>query len=82
MATSDPLRPNWLTRPRSDRFDATSAGYEESMAAHRRAVEAGDPGYIDPGSGLFVMTAVYLRDRGWCCDRGCRHCPYAIPAAG
>ncbi len=82
MATSDQLRPNWLTRPRSDRFDATSDGYEQSMAAHRRAVDAGEPGYIDPGSRLFVMTAVYLRDRGRCCDCGCRHCPYAGQTGG
>ncbi len=46
------------------------------MAAHQRAVESGEPGYVDPVSGLFVMTAQYLHDRAWCCDCGCRHCPY------
>ena len=77
MATFDELRPDWLTEPRSDRFDAEAPGYAEAMAAHRLAVDAGEPGYVDPESGLFVMTAVFLRDRGWCCDCGCRHCPYA-----
>jgi hypothetical protein len=23
-----------------------------------------------------VFTADYLRRRGFCCDGGCRHCPY------
>ena len=44
--------------------------------AHRRAVDAGEPGYSDPMSGLFVMTAPYLLERGYCCEHGCRHCPF------
>jgi hypothetical protein len=44
--------------------------------AHRLAVEAGAPGYIDPASGLFVLTSAYLLARGECCEQGCRHCPY------
>jgi Family of unknown function (DUF5522) len=31
---------------------------------------------MDPRSGLFVLTASYLADRGFCCGAGCRHCPY------
>jgi hypothetical protein len=27
-------------------------------------------------NGLFVFTAKYLRERGYCCESGCRHCPY------
>lgn len=45
-------------------------------AAHDRAVAAGQAGYIDPTTGLFVMTARFLSDRGWCCGNGCRHCPW------
>jgi len=26
--------------------------------------------------GLFVFTATFLRKRGYCCESGCRHCPY------
>ncbi len=26
--------------------------------------------------GLFVFTAAFLLKRGYCCDSGCRHCPY------
>jgi hypothetical protein len=32
--------------------------------------------YTDPASGLFVMTAYYLSERGYCCGVGCRHCPW------
>ena len=28
--------------------------------------------------GLFVFTAQYLRERGYCCTSGCRHCPYGF----
>jgi hypothetical protein len=27
-------------------------------------------------NGLMVFTAYFLRRRGYCCDNGCRHCPY------
>lgn len=27
-------------------------------------------------SGLMVLTGKYLKDRGYCCGNGCRHCPY------
>jgi Family of unknown function (DUF5522) len=46
------------------------------VAVHDRAVADGEDGYLDPGSGLFVLTAEFLRRRGTCCGRGCRHCPY------
>jgi hypothetical protein len=49
---------------------------ERLLEAHAVAVAAGRPGYLDPFTGLFVMTAQYLLDRDRCCDRGCRHCPY------
>ncbi len=75
-ADGDILREDWLDRPRADRFDPERQDFGEAMAAHRAAVGAGSPGYRDPQTGLFVMTSQYLRDRGWCCDRGCRHCPY------
>jgi len=26
--------------------------------------------------GLMVLTARYHLRRGYCCDQGCRHCPY------
>ena len=45
-------------------------------AAHDAAIAAGDDGYLDPDTGLFVFTAAYLTANGKCCDSGCRHCPY------
>lgn len=32
--------------------------------------------YRDPDTGAFVWTAKYLSERGFCCNGGCRHCPY------
>lgn len=29
-------------------------------------------------NGLLVMTESYLRRRGYCCENGCRHCPYGF----
>jgi len=26
--------------------------------------------------GLIVFTERYLRERGYCCGNGCKHCPY------
>jgi hypothetical protein len=50
----------------------------EILAAHARAVEAGDAGYSDPDTGLFVLTAAFHVKRGTCCGNGCRHCPYIL----
>ena len=55
-----------------------AAGRAAVTAAHDAAVAAGEPGYTDPDSGLFVLTDAYLRDRGYCCGNGCRHCPYPV----
>jgi hypothetical protein len=44
--------------------------------AHAAAIEAGEPGYLDPSTGLFVFTAARLAANGTCCESGCRHCPY------
>jgi hypothetical protein len=30
--------------------------------------------YIEDG--LYVFTEHYLLNRGYCCQSGCRHCPY------
>jgi hypothetical protein len=51
-------------------------GRAEILAAHAAAVGAGDAGYLDPQTGLFVLTSAFLANRGTCCGRGCRHCPY------
>mgnify|MGYP003704679661 FL=1 len=65
-----------LDEPCADRLPLDSAARERILAAHSEALAAGEPGYRDPQSGLFVMTARYLSDRGTCCGNDCRHCPY------
>jgi hypothetical protein len=52
------------------------AAPDEIARAHDAAVAAGEPGYLDPETGLFVFTAVALAAKGECCDSGCRHCPF------
>jgi Family of unknown function (DUF5522) len=71
-----PLPPVVLV-PHPDRLDSHEGpAYIAAMDAHHRALLVGDAGYFDPISGLFVLTARTLWDRGDCCGQGCRHCPY------
>lgn len=65
-----------MERPHPVRFPPNRFGYDAALRAHRAALDAGEAGYLDPTTGLFVMTAAYLVARGYCCDSGCRHCPY------
>ncbi|MGA0209078.1 MAG: DUF5522 domain-containing protein [Candidatus Nanopelagicales bacterium] len=46
------------------------------MRSHDEAIAQDRGGYLDPGTGLFVMTAEHHIRRGRCCHNGCRHCPY------
>ncbi len=32
--------------------------------------------YIDPNTGFLVFTSYFLKERGYCCESSCRHCPY------
>jgi iron complex transport system substrate-binding protein len=43
---------------------------------HAQACASHQPTYIDPATGYTVFTAHYLKQRGSCCDSGCRHCPW------
>ncbi len=64
--------------PALSRLPPDTPRREEILAAHAAALAAGKNGYLDPASGLFTMTAQFLVDRGWCCQNGCRHCPYVV----
>jgi hypothetical protein len=68
--------PRPLTEPHPSRLDPGHPRRAEILAAHAAALATGSAGYPDPGTGLFVLTAGFLADRGTCCGRGCRHCPY------
>jgi hypothetical protein len=65
-----------LDEPHPSRLPLDHPRREEILAAHHAAMVRGDPGYTDPETSLFVLTAAYLRERASCCDSGCRHCPY------
>ncbi len=47
---------------------------------HAYACASHWPTYTDPTTGYDVFTANYLKDRGYCCGNGCRHCPYPVAA--
>ena len=80
MSNPLPLDDRPLTRPAGQRLPEGTPGRAAILAAHARALEAGENMYADPVTGLFVLTAKYLADRGTCCGRGCRHCPYVRDA--
>jgi hypothetical protein len=72
----EPLADRPLTDPHPGRLAPSDPAYAQIMAAHGAALERDAPLYVDPVSGLSVLTAGYLAARGNCCDNGCRHCPY------
>jgi hypothetical protein len=71
-----PLAGRPLTEPHPQRLAPDHPRRAEILSRHRSALQAGQAGYADPDTGLFVLTAGFLADRGTCCERGCRHCPY------
>ena len=34
--------------------------------------------YYFNGDGLMVLTENFLKERGYCCEKGCKHCPYGF----
>jgi hypothetical protein len=70
------LAPRPLTEAHPSRLDPQHPLHAEICRRHAQALEHGERGYLDPQTGFFVMTAKYLADRGFCCENGCRHCPY------
>jgi len=71
----DRLDPALLV-PHPSRLDPTRSDHAAIVEAHQHAVDLGETAYADPTTGLLVMTAQHLWDRGECCDQGCRHCPF------
>ncbi|HZU79229.1 MAG TPA: DUF5522 domain-containing protein [Acidimicrobiales bacterium] len=72
----DRLAPRPFDEPHPDRLAPDHPRRAEILAAHASAVATGQPGYLDPDTGLFVQCATTLAARGTCCEQGCRHCPY------
>jgi hypothetical protein len=57
--------------------DATEPGddlTEELKQGSPQLLVEGEDYYLEQG--LYVFTESFLRRRGYCCDSGCRHCPY------
>ncbi|MDT7537680.1 MAG: hypothetical protein QOI82_1265 [Actinomycetota bacterium] len=73
---STPLAGRPLSTPAVSRLALDHPQRADILAAHDAALAQNAPGYTDPASGLFVLTAGWLAARGTCCDNGCRHCPY------
>jgi hypothetical protein len=46
----------------------------DSEPAPAPVLEEGVDYYLE--NELMVFTAAFLLKRGYCCERGCRHCPY------
>jgi len=42
-----------------------------------KKLKEGEDYYVTP-NGLYVFTEKYLKQRGYCCKNGCRHCPYGF----
>lgn len=71
-----PLRDDWLDTPLVSRLGPDNARFEEILERHRSSVDVSLPTYADPLSGFSVFTAAFLAKRGYCCESGCRHCPF------
>ncbi len=72
----EPPLPPERAIPLPERLAPDRPDYVAVLDAHHRALISGRPGYPDPTTGLFVMTARTLWQRRTCCGSGCRHCPY------
>ena len=83
-SASKPPLPEDRRLPHPARLDARRLDYQEIIRRHEAAMTRLDATYQDPATGLHVFTALALWERGYCCDSGCRHCPFLQrePAAG
>ena len=71
------LRDDWAT-PHPNRLAPGHAHRDEIVRRHDEAIASNLPTYRDPVSGFSVFTAKFLADRRYCCESGCRHCPYVL----
>jgi ABC-type nitrate/sulfonate/bicarbonate transport system ATPase subunit len=71
-----PRAPGFVSSPEFVAAKAELLAALSASGAHQAAMDANEPGYFDPTTGLFVLTSHHLVSRGTCCGLGCRHCPY------
>jgi hypothetical protein len=43
---------------------------------HEQSCREGKNSYKDPSTGFLVITEIGHLKRGYCCNNGCRHCPW------
>ncbi|MEY3367337.1 MAG: hypothetical protein RI973_492 [Bacteroidota bacterium] len=53
---------------------------QETSGSPKRSLTEGTDYYLE--NGCFVFTAKFLKERGYCCKSGCRHCPYGFQRTG
>ena len=76
VPTPPTLRDDWRSVPHPRRLSEHHPHRAEILQRHDAAIGRKVPVYTDPISGLSVFTAEFLASRGYCCESGCRHCPY------
>jgi hypothetical protein len=54
--------------------ESTAGGESAEKPSPKPAPLAPEDFYME--NGLVVFTAAYHLKRGYCCNSGCRHCPY------
>jgi len=51
---------------------------EEESNIPSEKPSSNDEKYFYYENGLMVFTAAYHLQRGYCCEQGCRHCPFGF----
>jgi hypothetical protein len=51
---------------------------DESLKGFSRLANLPADEYYYTAEGYVVFTEKYLLKRGYCCQNGCRHCPYGF----
>jgi hypothetical protein len=64
-----------LTGELNDNKSVRAESAEESLTKDSEVLLVeGEDYYLE--NGLYVFTSSFLLRRGYCCDSGCRNCPY------
>lgn len=50
----------------------------DDMSGFNKTPKLDPDDYYMSSEGFLVFTEKYLRKRGYCCQNGCKHCPYGF----
>ena len=67
---SHAFTPSW------ERFNYGDPHARERLERYLASLKEGSDFYFDVPTGFLVMSALKHIKRGFCCNSGCRHCPY------